>query len=194
MSPKFAAFLLKKMGWTWDDPIIPEKHAVILAVPHTSIWDFLVGYLYYRAVGGYLRTMIKKEAFFFPLNLLLRAMGAFPVDRANPTSLVKSLIDEMKKSDTFHLVLCPEGTRKAVRKWKTGYHVIARETGAPVYLAYFDWGRHYVGRGKRFELSPEAYTHPENINAIARADTDRVQAEYEKLGLAGLHPEGYTTK
>lgn len=183
MSPKFCRFLLTKvMGWSTTDPDITEDHVVILGVPHTSIWDFVVGWLYYRSYGKHMKTMIKKEVFVWPVSCMLKRLGGFPVDRSNSASLIVSLIHEMRKSDMFHLVICPEGTRKAVKKWKTGYHTIASQTGCPVYMGYFDWENKRVGIHGRFELQGNA-----------REDTDRLQAEYEKLNLKAKYPEMYTT-
>lgn len=185
MSPKFAEFLLcKVLGWTRTEPLIPEKKSVVLAVPHTSIWDFAIGYLYYRSLGGHLKVMIKKEAFVFPpVGWFLRSVGGFPIDRKNSGELIKSLIEEMNAYEgEFHLVICPEGTRKPVRKWKMGYHTIATQTGLPLYLSHLDFKTKTVGRGQRFELTSDA-----------RGDTDRIQQVYEDMHLTGLHPENYIT-
>lgn len=185
MSPGFCRFILTKvLGWTMTEPLIPEDKALVLAAPHTSIWDFVVGYLYYRALGGHLKVMIKKEAFFWPLGGIIRAMGGFPIDRKNPQGTVMSVIHGMESAKgKCILVICPEGTRKAVRRWKTGYHTIARGAHLPVYLAHFDYKRKEVGRGERFELSEDA-----------RADTALIQQKYEAMQLTALHPDGYTTK
>ena len=104
-------------------------------------------------------------------------MGGIPVDRANSGALVRSLISEMKTRETFHLAIAPEGTRKPVKRWKTGYHLIAREAGVPVYLGYFDWGRKEIGHGPRFECSDDAM-----------ADLRAVQAFYKQKGVQGKHP------
>ena len=174
--------LLRLMGWTAVDPPVPEEKCLILGVPHTSVWDFVVSYLYYRSIGGHVKLMVKKEFFFPPLGWLLRALGAIPVDRQNPTKLLMSVIHAMEEPGPFHLALAPEGTRKPVRNWKTGYHLIARETGIPVYLGYFDWGTKRIGRGQKVELTDDA-----------RADTKRIQALYEQMHLVGKHPEKYIT-
>ena len=96
--------------------------------------------------------------------------------------MVKGLIDEMEKDDTFILAIAPEGTRKPVKKWKTGYHTIAKAVDCPVYMGFFDWGTKRVGRGEKVELTDDA-----------RKDTDRIQAMYENMGLKGKHPQGYIT-
>ena len=185
MTPGFCRFMLTKvLGWTIDDKLeVEDKVAVFLGVPHTSIWDFVIGYFYSRSNGRHLKVMIKKESFKWPLNWILRSMGGFPVDRSDATSLMLSLIEEMRKSDDFFLVVCPEGTRKPVRKWKTGYHVIARQVDCPVYLSYFDWKTKHVGCGERFETTPDA-----------RADTERIQRRYEEMGVVGKHPEMFITR
>jgi len=187
MSPKFAKFILfKVLGWRYSEgegDLIPEQKAIFLAAPHTSIWDFVIGYLYYRSIGGKLRVMIKKEAFFFPFGLLLRALGGFPIDRSHPQKVLMGVVHEMEKPGVFHLCICPEGTRKAVHKWKTGYHSIATHTGAPVYLGHYDYKTKLLGHGPAFPLTGDA-----------RADTDEIQKAYGRMGLTALHPEGYTTR
>ena len=182
---RLSAYILKVLGWKTVGTAVPEPRCVILEAPHTSMRDFLIGYLYYRSVGGRLKIMAKKELFFFPLGPVLRAMGCFPIDRKNPTETILDLIREMKGAEgsTLHLLMCPEGTRKAVHRWKTGYHTIARAADLPVYLAFIDWGHKRVGMGPRVELTDDA-----------RADTDRIQKMYEDMDLIPLHPEGYATK
>ena len=171
------------MGWTTVGGPVPEKKAIILGVPHTSAMDFIVSYLFYTQFAAQkARVMIKKEFFFWPIGPLIKRMGAVPVDRSNATLMVTSLIDHMEGEDTFILAIAPEGTRKATKRWKTGYHVIAKAVGCPVYLGYFDWGRKRVSAGEKVELTDDA-----------RADTERIQGIYEQMGLQGKHPEGFVT-
>ena len=186
MGQKFCRWAVKTMGWKYtegEDSMIPEDKAIFLAAPHTSILDFVIGYLYYRSIGGKLKVMIKKEAFFFPLGPVLKALGGFPIDRSHPQEMLMGVIHEMEKPGIFHLCMCPEGTRKAVHKWKTGYHAIAMHTGAPVYLGHYDYKTREFGHGRKVELSGDA-----------RKDTDMIQQKYEDMHLHALHPEGYVTK
>ena len=99
--------------------------------------------------------MIKKEVFWGPLGWLLRKLGGIPVDRKKGSNIVLSVIKEMKSQKTVHLALAPEGTRQPIKRWKTGFHTIAREVGCPVYLGYFDWGTKRVSRGQKW-TSPRA--------------------------------------
>jgi len=124
--------------------------------------------------------MIKKEFFFWPLGPILRACGAVPVDRSNAAAMVRSLIHEMEGADEFHLAIAPEGTRKAAKRWKTGFHLIARETGATLYLGYYDWGRKQISVGEPFALTDDV-----------KADMQRVYDHYRPLGFQGKNRDGY---
>ncbi len=179
---KFCAGALRLMGWTAVDDAVESDKCIILGVPHTSMWDFVVSYLYYRSKGEKAKCMIKKDFFFPPLGWLLRALGGIPVDRTSPTNMLRSVIAEMQKPGRFHLALAPEGTRKPVKNWKTGFHLIARSAGIPVYLGYFDWGTKRIGRGQKVELTDDP-----------RADMKRIQEIYESMHLVGKHPEKYIT-
>ena len=126
--------------------------------------------------------MVKGELFVGPLGWLLRKMGGIPVDRKRGSNVALSVIREMKAQKTVHLALAPEGTRQPVKRWKTGFHTIAREVGCPVYMGYFDWATKRVSRGHKVELTDDA-----------RADMARIQALYEEMHLGAKHPEMYIT-
>ncbi|MCR5760129.1 MAG: 1-acyl-sn-glycerol-3-phosphate acyltransferase [Bacteroidales bacterium] len=179
---RFCGWLLRRLGWTAVGGPPPEPRVVMLGVPHTSMADFLVAYLFYTSFGEVAHTMVKKELFFWPLGGILRACGCIPVDRSNPGSLVKSLISEMEQDEFFKLAVAPEGTRKPVRRWKAGGLAIAREAGVPVYAGWFDWRTKRISCGEKFELTDDL-----------KADMARLQDHYEKLHLTGKHPDNYLT-
>jgi 1-acyl-sn-glycerol-3-phosphate acyltransferase len=126
--------------------------------------------------------MVKGEFFWGPLGWLLRKLGAVPVDRKKGGNAALSVIREMKATPRIHLALAPEGTRKPVKRWKTGFHTIARQVGCPVYMGYFDWGTKRISRGHKIELTDDP-----------KADMARIQALYEEMHLVGKHPEMYIT-
>lgn len=183
MSPRTASKLLKMMGWTVDSGTVPEKKCIILGAPHTSIWDFVVAYLYYKSQRGDALCMVKKELFVPVLGSLIRKMGGIPVDRKNPGKMVRGVIAEMEQREDFHLAIAPEGTRKPIARWKTGFHLIARKAEIPVYLAYFDWGTKHVGYKCKVELTDDA-----------AADMRRIQDIYEEMHLVGKYPDNYITR
>lgn len=179
---RFCGRLLRALGWTAVGGPPPEPKVVMLGVPHTSMADFLIAYLFYTSFGEVGHVMIKKELFFWPLGAILRALGCIPVDRSNAGTLVKSLISEMEQDEFFKLAVAPEGTRKPVRRWKAGALVIAKEAGVPVYAGYFDWRTKTISCGEKFPLTDDT-----------KADLKRLQEYYEKLQLTGKHPEKYLT-
>ena len=183
VSPRWARFcgrLLRRMGWESVGGPMKEKKAIVLGVPHTSVWDFLVSYLFYTQFGKVAHIMIKKEFFFWPLGPILRACGAAPVDRESPAAMVRSLIHQMDQADEFHLAIAPEGTRKATKRWKTGFHLIARETGSTVYIGYYDWGRKRISVGEPMELTDDV-----------KADMQRIYDHYRPMGIQGRHKDGF---
>ena len=177
---KFCGKLLRQMGWESIGGPMKEKKAIVLGVPHTSVWDFLVSYLFYTQFGKVAHIMIKKEFFFWPLGPILRACGAVPVDRDSAASMVRSLIHEMDQAEEFHLAIAPEGTRKATKRWKTGFHLIARETGSTVYIGYYDWGRKRISVGEPMELTDDV-----------KADMQRIYDHYRPMGIQGRHKDGF---
>lgn len=185
MKQSLAKRILDRWGWETIGSKCHEKNVVILEAPHTSLWDFVVGYLYYESVGGHLSIMAKKELFFWPLGPILRAMGAFPIDRSNPSKTILSVVHEMEnnKDREYHMVLCPEGTRKPVSRWKTGYHTIAKGAGVPVYLSVIDWKNKKVGIFQEFRLGDNA-----------REDTLKIQAIYRQMDPGAKHPENFKTE
>lgn len=179
---KFCGWLLRKLGWKSIGGPMEGDKAIVLGVPHTSFFDFPICYLFYAQYGRLAHIMVKKELFFWPLGPILRACGAVPVDRSNATATIRSIISAMNENEIFHLAIAPEGTRKPVKRWKTGYHLIARETGAVVYVGFYNWGKKEISVGRKWELSG----NPTD-------DIRRIQEYYSTLDLQGKHKDKYIT-
>ena len=131
-----ARFIMWLAGWKYKGELPAEKKAVIISVPHTSNWDFFWGELAFLSQGIPAFILMKKEFFFFPLGMILRALNVIPVDRGNKDSqLVEQMITECKKR----------------KKWKKGFLVIAKAAGVPVYLGRIDY------KGKYCEVGPLFY-------------------------------------
>ena len=184
ISPNTAKRILHLMGWKGMDEAIPAPKCIILGAPHTSIWDFVISWLYYRSVGGNAKVMIKKGFFKWPLGPILRHLGGIPVDRTTGggAHLVRQMIAEFEKDEYFQLAIAPEGTRRPVKRWKGGFHTIAKATGVPVFLGYFDWGTKTVGAKEEFHIT-------DNVEA----DLKRIRQWYKDKGVVGKYPEKFTT-
>ena len=163
------------------EPPAPEPKCIILGVPHTSSWDFVISFLYYNSMGRTASVMVKKSLFWGPLGPIVRAMGGVPVDRKKGASTTLQLIEEFRTREILHLAIAPEGTRKPIQRWKAGFHTIAKAVDIPVYLGYFDWGKKEVGRGEKIELTDDP-----------QADLKRIRQWYKDKGVVGKHSKNFT--
>lgn len=145
---RIAGLLLKIMGWRITHPM-PEgiTKAVVTMAPHTSNWDFVFGRLGFASQGVTPRTIIKKESFFFPLGIVLRALGAIPMNRGFSTGTVKKITEMMEESDNFFLIITPEGTRKLSKNWKKGFYFVASQARVPIILGFLDYKTKTGGMG-----------------------------------------------
>jgi 1-acyl-sn-glycerol-3-phosphate acyltransferase len=181
MFRKISTWLLKMMGWEIRGAIPPgSKKAVIIAAPHTSMWDFVIGRLAYGEIGVKVKFLIKKEIFFFPLGPLLKWLGGIPVDRSKNTNLVHQVVEWYEKSDSLFVVITPEGTRKPTTRWKRGFYYIAERANLPIALAYMDYAKKEGGIGPVIQPSGD-------INA----DMEKIKRFY--MGITAKHPERFTT-
>lgn len=144
----FSRFILRLAGWTIHvEPHQTYRRCVLLMAPHTSNWDFVFGRLALWGIGVKTKFLIKKEAFFFPLGLLLKQMGGIPVDRSQSRNVVWQIAVLMNKSTEMALVITPEGTRSLRREWKKGFYYIASMAEVPIALAYLDYAKKEAGIG-----------------------------------------------
>jgi 1-acyl-sn-glycerol-3-phosphate acyltransferase len=135
----FAATWLRMLGWKLVGRFPDEKQLLIVVAPHSSAWDALYGLLIKVAAGIDIRFMAKREAFWFPLGLLLKAFGAIPIDRRAAHGVVGETVAGFRADPNAWFLLAPEGTRKAVKKWKSGFWHIARQAQVPVCAMYIHY-------------------------------------------------------
>ncbi|MFW5706824.1 MAG: 1-acyl-sn-glycerol-3-phosphate acyltransferase [Bacteroidota bacterium] len=149
MKRALAKWILQLMGWRVTHGM-PEgiSRAVIIMAPHTSNWDFVYGRLGFLSHGVKPKIMIKKESFFFPLGIILRALGALPLDRGYSTGTIKKITQMINRSDSFFLLITPEGTRKLVKNWKKGFYFIAEHANVPIICGFLDYKTKTGGMGK----------------------------------------------
>jgi len=173
---RWARRLLALAGWEVDILVPPGPKCVVAVYPHTSNWDFLVGYLAKLASGLPMHFVGKHTLFRWPLRSILRRMGGIPVDRRRPGGFLPQVVREMNARPWMWLAIAPEGTRSYVDHWKSGFYRIAVEAKVPIGLAFIDWRSRVVGL--------RIYLEPTGDEA---EDLARIRAEYE--GKAGKRPE-----
>ena len=120
---------------------LPDEGGYILAANHRCLLDpiFIAAELKHRVY-----FMAKKELFWFPFSLLLRALGAFPVRRGEGDHSAVNKADDIIKEKKI-LGIFPEGTRSKTGeplRPKSGVAVIAKDTKADVLPV----GIHFEGK------------------------------------------------
>ena len=117
------------------------KKAVIIAAPHTSWIDFPLGILLRSAINMKTNFVGKKELFVFPIGWIFRALGGAPIDRYTKENKVEAIAKLFKNKDEFRMAMSPEGTRKKVDKWRTGFYFIAKIAKVPIIMTTLDFGK-----------------------------------------------------
>ena len=131
-------------GWRFEGEVPDVRKMVLIVAPHTSNWDFPVGLMAKLALrlGG---TFIGKHTLFrWPFGVFMRAIGGIPVDRAAAAGFASEVGRVLRDADQMTVVLAPEGTRRRIPQWKSGFYRIAVEAGAPILPVGFDYSRKVV--------------------------------------------------
>lgn len=141
------------MGWklVHDFPQDLQKY-VVIAAPHTSWQDFPIGILARNTSGVKINFIGKASLFKGPFGFIFRSLGGTPVDRSTSNNLVDAIVNIFETKEQFRLALSPEGTRKKVDKWKTGFYFIAKGANVPIVMATLDFGK------KQVKISEPYYT------------------------------------
>lgn len=141
------------MGWefqgSWPKGV---KKSVVIVVPHTSWHDFYLGLMVRRILGVDIKYLAKKELFKPPFGWYFKWMGGTPLDRTPGQNKVEAISEIFKGREEFRLAMSPEGTRKKVKDWKTGFYYIAKAANVPIVMIAFDFGK------KRVKISQPLYT------------------------------------
>ncbi len=147
MLSAIARFLLRLGGWTPVGGVPDIPKAVFVAAPHTSNWDGVWALIYKVAIGLDIKFFAKQSLFWFPLGILLRALGAVPLDRRRAGSAVDQAVAQFENNDNFFFGLAPEGTRSRRPHWKSGFYRIAETANVPIVLGFLDYGERELGLG-----------------------------------------------
>ncbi|HET6897520.1 MAG TPA: 1-acyl-sn-glycerol-3-phosphate acyltransferase, partial [Vicinamibacteria bacterium] len=144
----------------------------------TSNWDFVVGMASLVALGLRVHYLGKHTIFRGPFGRLLRWSGGLPVDRAAPGDIGERAAAMMRDADRMFLALAPEGTRRKVEHWKTGFHRIALGAGVPIFPVALDY------RSRTVLLFPLFVPGPDYA-----ADLGRLRALYSPA--MARHPQSF---
>jgi len=139
-----------RCGWrvAGEFPDVPKL--VLIAAPHSTNWDVIWGLLVKYGLRLDVRFIGKREAFFWPLGPVLRRFGGIAIDRSSAHGVVGEMRRQFEQHERFWLAIAPEGTRKKVHKWKSGFWHIARAARVPILPIYFHYPEKTLGLGPLF--------------------------------------------
>jgi 1-acyl-sn-glycerol-3-phosphate acyltransferase len=147
--------VLRLCGWSLVGEFPDVRRAVLIAAPHSSWWDGVWGLLMKVGIGADIHFMGKQELFRGPLGKLLLTLGGMPIDRGAAKGVVEQMIDQLQQHESLWLGIAPEGTRKPVARWKSGFWRIAHEAGVPIVTAWFNYPDKTIGVGPLFHTSDD---------------------------------------
>ncbi len=179
---RFTAWLgltfLKILGWRVEGEIPSIRKFVIIAAPHTSNWDFPITLAVAFALKTKIYWMGKAAMFRWPFGGLLRWLGGIPIDRSRSHNVVDQSVQTFQERDHLIMVVPPEGTRKKVSYWKTGFYHIARGAGVPIVLGFLDYRRKAGGIGPTFFPTGRIEEDMRQIRAYYATITGKRQSQF----------------
>jgi len=132
---------LKIIGWRREGRLPNLPQYVVIAAPHTSNWDFPITMALAFAYRMKMYWMGKNTLFRWPFGGLMKWLGGIPIDRSKSQDVVAQCVKIFRERARMVMVIPPEGTRKKVRYWKTGFYYIAKGANVPIVLGFLDYLR-----------------------------------------------------
>jgi 1-acyl-sn-glycerol-3-phosphate acyltransferase len=141
---RLARWILRRIGWRVKFDGLPGLQGVLAIYPHTSNWDFVYLMLVKWSVGIPVRFWGKDNLFRIPLfGRWLRWLGGVPVVRTSSRGVVAQAVDQFAqaraKGEYFWLGLAPEGTRKLITGWRSGFYQTTLQADVPLGLVRIDY-------------------------------------------------------
>ena len=137
---KFCNIILTLFGWRINTAKLEGiNKSILILVPHTSNWGFVIGLLSAYAHNIDIKYIIKKEWNIPIIGWILYHLGGIFIDRTQSSGLTERIATMIQGMRHGHIVFTPEGTRKAVTKWKTGFYYTALASNVPISLVHINY-------------------------------------------------------
>ncbi|OYY71693.1 lysophospholipid acyltransferase family protein [Sphingomonas sp. 28-63-12] len=163
----------KSRGWKAVGAPPADRRCIIIAVPHTSNWDFVNFLGLTDALGIKAHFMGKLSLFRWPFTRFMKDMGGVPVDRTGGKNYVEAMVAEFARRREFMLTIAPEGTRGAVKQWRTGFYHIAVAAGVPLVCGMMDYATKTGGLGPAIMPTGDYAADMQKIFEFYRSSTPR---------------------
>ena len=128
------------LGWKISGNFSADvPKTVIIVLPHTSWHDFYIGVFTRKILNIPIQYVAKNELFDSPLGWYFKWMGGEPIERSSKQNKVEQIVQMFDNHDEFRLAIAPEGTRKKVETWRSGFYYIAHQAKVPITSVAFDY-------------------------------------------------------
>ena len=149
----FSVFILNLINWELIEKTPPEKKYVLIGAPHTTNWDWVFALLVMAGLGVRPRWVGKESLFHGVMGPIMRGLGGVSVVRGARKNFVGQIIDIYNEKEKLVIALAPEGTRKYVDHWKSGFYYIAQGAQVPIAMGFVNFAEKKCGVGGYFTPS-----------------------------------------
>lgn len=170
--------LLSILRWQIKGQVHNGLKFIMVLAPHTSAWDFFIGHASKMAVGFQSSWFIAAKHAKWPLSIIMRKFGGIPIHRSTSHNVVSQIVKAFDDYEKLMFAMFPEGTRRKVDKWKTGFWYIATQAEVPIQLVGFDYEKKATICGPVIEPSNDI-----------EADMELIQNYYKDV--KAKHPEKF---
>ena len=149
----FGRMLMRVCRWHSEGELCPAPKFICVMAPHTSWWDFTTNFGVLLAMGLHASWFIANKYTKGIIGKWLVHFGAIPIDRNTKNDVVTQMADLFHARDRLVLSIFPEGTRRPVPTWKTGFWHIAKKAQVPLQLVAVDYAKRATVFGPIITLS-----------------------------------------
>ncbi|GAB5500417.1 MAG: lysophospholipid acyltransferase family protein [Pseudohongiellaceae bacterium] len=142
---------LRLVGWHARGEELTHQRFVLIGAPHTSNWDFPLMLLVVLKLRLRVYWMGKHTLFPWGLGWLMKWLGGIPINRSASHNVVNETVRQYRENDELVVLIPPEGTRKKVERWKTGFYHIAHLAEVPILMGYVDAANKEAGFADFFQ-------------------------------------------
>ncbi|WP_430391757.1 1-acyl-sn-glycerol-3-phosphate acyltransferase [Dyella sp. 20L07] len=160
--PWLARCLLRLSGWKLLGQLPNVPKLIMIGAPHSSYWDGYYGLLMKIGLGVDINIIIKREVLDGPLGIILRPIGMIPINRSAALNVVGQMVARFNERERMWLGITPEGTRKKVKHWKSGFLRIAHDANVPIQTLFIDYPT------KTFTLGPVVHATEDHDADMAK--------------------------
>jgi len=135
------------LGWRVEGCFPDHPKLVIAGAPHSTNWDFPVAMSVAFAYNLRINFLAKHRLFKGALGPVMRWFGGVSVDRGMAADVVEQVVESFAACEAMWLCIAPEGTRKQVDRFRSGFLRIAAGAEIPILLLVFDHGARAIRLG-----------------------------------------------